>query len=832
MRDLTLIQANEMLDSFSERLAFAKQRIDELERFRFKNIFNTCDEPFLRVFSLLPSLLHYNHPDLPAYLENAPSGIASFHHHTFQCPYLADIAVEALSEPKGGPSFDGLYAMGSIGSISQTRFSDLDLWLVHSTPFNDEEKRRIEQKLSAVKQWAAELGVEISLFLMNPAEFRLQQHRADANDEHNGSAQHYFLLDEFYRSAIRLAGKRILWLHIDKQGQDYQRLIEQAVENGELNAKEWVDFGDFSSLSINEFFGASLWQLYKGISSPHKSLIKILLLESYAETYPKTDLISKKFKKLLLSTCGVSYHFDPYLAMLEQVTAYLTERNENERLLCLRRCLYLKAGRGQNSTWRQAQLQTLAEQWQWEEAEIERLNRRSEWKAKQVVAHHQMIVAQLLQSYRYLLQFARRFKLDPSIMPQDTDFLMRRLYTAFEDVPGKITLINACGRYDLFESDLTFIEVSEGMSVKAGWYMLNHAPFVAQYDSTNRFVLQNKSLIQLIAWGYFNGLITANTTVHLVNQQINLLHLRQFITDLRLSFPLNAPKLSQDDVHHPQEIRNLIVAVNLLNDPTAKREKLSRAEIEQIDPFNLGSSDQGVIGSISIIYRNMWNEVHTKHFDGNEALLKSIKFISNKIYLSAAPPQSVNVFCYSRQMCNELQQLVLNLVHRCITVKTGSIFQRVQPQVVQMAGRKWHLLFNRRQELKEIVPEIEQQALKCEEIPQEIYAFASEGFLQFFFADNSDGSFNVYVLDQQNKSECYYYCQGKKEDKIKEISRLYTENARNEGSEYGSFNFPQFYQLLNVEANVVIVPFQSKQHRDFLSKQTIKEEVCQQSVLN
>lgn len=29
-------------------------------------------------------------------------------------------------------------------------------------------------------------------------------------------------------------------------------------------------------------------------------------------------------------------------------------------------------------------------------------------------------------------------------------------------------------------------------------------------------------------------------------------------------------------------------------------------------------------------------------------------------------------------------------------------------------------------------------------------AFASEGFLQFFFEDNEDKSFNVYILDEQN----------------------------------------------------------------------------------
>lgn len=813
MKALTLNSDNfpTAFASFSEKLRFAKQRNDALEQFRIKRILTNSDETFQRVFALLPILIHTNHPDLPAYVENAPHGIFQFQYHDFQLSYL-----ERQPDEPTTCAFDGLYAMGSVGSITQTRFSDLDLWLVHSQQFSEDELSLIQLKCEAVKQWAALLGVEISLFLMNPETFHLPQYRADTTDDDNGSAQHFFLLDEFYRSAIRLAGKRILWLHIDKQGQNYQELIEQAVKNGELNAKEWVDFGDFSSLSVSEFLGASLWQLYKGIRSPHKSLIKILLLESYAETYPKTDLISKQFKKRLLSSESINYHFDPYQAMLDQVTGYLNE--DADRLLCLRRCFYLKASRGMNEINRQ-ELRELAESWGWNSAEIERLNSRTDWKVKQAAAHHQMIVGQLLQSYRRLLHFANRFEIDPSIMPQDADFLMRQLYSAFETVPGKITLINECQRYDLFEPDLTFIEVSEGMSVEAGWYMLNHSPFAA-YDSAIRYVMHDPSLIKSIAWAYFNGLITAKTQIHLVNKRIHLAKLRQFVTDLRLSFPVRPPKLVREDLNHPNEVRNLIVAINLLNDPTQDLPTLSKTEIEQLDPFNLGSSGNGVIGSISIIYRNMWNEVITQHFEGSETLLKSLKFISNKIYRSSAPPESVNVFCYSSQISNELQQFVLNVVNHCITVQTGSIFQRSQPQVVQMAGRKWQLLFNTQQELKEIVAEVEpNEPCESQAVPDEIYAFASEGFLQFFFADNADGSFNVYVLDKQNKAECYCRCQGEKTDKIREICRLYTElPSNNEAAGLGSFDFPQFYQLLPLDNRTIIVPFQSKQHRAFMEQ--------------
>ncbi|QBQ64091.1 class I adenylate cyclase [Actinobacillus indolicus] len=809
---------------FENRLSMAKKRIDCLDQFRIHSALRNHSDDFQFVFSVLPALLHYNIPDLPTYVENAPKGIFNFTLSSTQKAHLSTYF--PLVEENKSIAFDGLYVMGSIGSITQTRLSDLDLWLCHSQVFTKEEHQLLQKKLALVQKWAKQQGIDVNFYLMNPNTFKDKQYSSDVSEEHNGSAQHFFLLDEFYRSAVRLAGKRILWLHIDNGDQDYESFVQQAVISGQLNANEWIDFGDFSSLAINEYFGASLWQLYKGIESPYKSAIKILLLESYAETYPETPLISKKFKQLLLSDQAVRYHFDPYLAMLEQVTTYLENRKEFVRLDRLRSCFYIKAYYGQHDPWRKDALRELISTWNWSEKEVQCLNNSEHWKVKQAIIHQQMIVEQLLQSYRHLIQFARKFHIDPSILPQDTDILMRKLYSAFEVVPGKVSLINQNIGRNLSEDEVTFIEVSEGVSTNAGWYLINHAP-LSSYDSTKRHVQYQRTLIKAIAWAYFNRVITASTQIHLVSQSISLDKLRRFITDLRLSFPAKPPELKEEDLYHPNEIRNLIVAINLVDDPTKALPLLSKSDVAQLDLFNLGSSEKGMIGSMSIIYRNMWNEIMTQHFGGNDALLKALKFISNKIYRNSAPPQSVNVVCYSSQLRNELQSSVMNLVNRCITVQTGSIFQRQQPQTFKMAGKKWQLIFNKQNQLKDIVEDENQDGQSDSDapeiqIPKEVFDFASEGFLQFFFEDNPNGSFNVYVLDKQNKAETYSYCLGEKENKVRTISRLYTQHTVTQQQDgLGSFNFPQFYQLLKQNEQILIVPFQSKQHRDFLEKQRL-----------
>lgn len=797
--------------SFTANLAFIQQRIDCLDQHRHAQALRNHSANFQQVYRLLPTLIHYNHPDLPGYVAKAPAGIALFEPDAQQAVDLSRFfANSTLPASPATHAFDGLYAMGSIGSVTQTAASDLDLWLCHSQTFSSVQIQLIEQKLAHISQWAASLGVEIHFYLMNPQAFKQQRYHS-VNDDHNGSAQHFCLLDEFYRSVVRLAGKRILWLHIDHGKQPYESFIKRLEEKGELDISQWVDFGDFASLPIEEYFGASLWQLYKGTRKPYKSAIKILLLESYAQTYPQTPWIAKQFKQQLLNPSQVRYHFDPYLAMLEQVTNYLTHRKEFARLDRLRHCFYIKSIDNQHDSERLATLEALVAQWGWSHQQVAQLNNHKHWKIKQIAKQQQMIVEMLLQSYRNLIQFARKFHLDPSILPQDTDILMRKLYSVFEAVPGKVSLINENLTAGLSETDVTFVHVAEGKAVKAGWYLLNHAPKEVS-PSHQRHIQHQKSLVELVAWGYFNRIITAQTRLYTVGESLSQQKLRQFMTDLRLSLPALPPDAASRGASSRNEICSLMVAINLTCDPS---KQLLSEIAEKIGAMYLLSPDQKLVGSMSIIYRNRWNEVLTQHFEGQDAFRNALKFLSNKVYRRDSVRQSVNVFCYSAQFRNVLQAQVKHLVQRCITVETGKIVQpRRDPFNVSV--KKWQNIFSQSTTPFDTLANSIVAYHSAKKAPSAIYNFASEEFLQFFFEDNRNGSFNVYILDKKNELESYFGCSGSKEEKIKLVTRLYLEQAFvGLNDNVGSFNFPQFYQLLSDHGKTLIVPFQSQQHRQF-----------------
>lgn len=826
----------------------AKKQVEYLDNLRIKRALSTSSSEFQHVFQLITLFLQVNHPDLPGYVENAPEGIVDFQLSDYQQQYLAQNVPHFIPILEHNSStfipILGVYVMGSIATISQTPLSDLDTWICHREDLSPQEKQMLNQKANLLEDWAKQFGVDIHCYLMDQQRFRSFRYADPLTAENCGSAQYMLLLDEFYRSAIRLAGKPLLWLHLlVEQEENYEQEVERLVQGKIINPQEWVDFGGLGALSENEYFGASLWQLYKGIDAPYKSVIKILLLETYSADYPNTHLIAREFKQQLLTgNLTPSHQFDAYLAMLERATEYLTKQKEFKRLGFVQRSVYLKATEGidwnnpQNQhNWRLQYLAQLTEKWGWSRELVQELNQRPHWKIKYVKKAHSSLIKFLMLSYRHLVAFAREQHLKSSIMPQDIAILTRKLYTAFEELPGKITLLNRQIAADLSEKDLLFFEVSNSKHFENGWYVVNLAPNLKGLQQ-KRYTEHSSSLNKLVAWAYFNGLLTVNTDLHIISPNVSLNTLRDFVTDLRLSFPAKIHSASNESLAHSCKIHSLVIAINLTNDPT-KQLKQSKSHINANDLFSFGPKEESLVGSIDITYRNFWSEVRTLHFEGENAILLALKVLSNKIHRSGPSPKSVQVFCYSEHYRSTLREMVSALIQRCINIQLGTSLPP-QNNLLRVAGKNWQFFFEERGiSLQEIGTDITKQTSNSEDIiptiktslkekksihqetdrtyPKEMDSFASEGFLQFFFEDNTDGSFNVYLLDESNHIEIYRNCDGVKEQKINEINRIYQSSGlEDKGNPYKivqrNFNYPQFYQLLNNENGTKIVPFYSQ----------------------
>ena len=364
-----------------------KQRLDAINQLRVDRALAAMKPAFQRVYSLLPTLLHHHHPLMPGYLNgNVPHGICLYTPDETQQDYLNDL------EDKWGSPFDkpasgelpitGVYSMGSTSSIGQSCSSDLDIWVCHQSWLDNEERTRLQQKCSLLEKWAASMGVEVSFFLIDENRFRHNE-SGSLGGEDCGSTQHILLLDEFYRTAVRLAGKRILWNMVPGEEEaHYDEYVLSLYAQGALTPNEWLDLGGLSSLSAEEYFGASLWQLYKSIDSPYKAVLKTLLLEAYSWEYPNTQLLATDIKHRLHQGEIVSFGLDAYCMMLERVTRYLTDINDTTRLDLARRCFYLKVCEKLSLAkacvgWRREILSQLVSEWGWSEERLAMLDNRA-----------------------------------------------------------------------------------------------------------------------------------------------------------------------------------------------------------------------------------------------------------------------------------------------------------------------------------------------------------------------------------------------------------------------------------------------------------------------
>lgn len=819
------------------------QRVDNLNRQRTERALALMDLQGQRVFQLIPALLHYNHPLIPGYLDqHVPYGIHCFELNKIQQQLVEDTEL-ALGQPLHSakqPMILGLYTMGSTSSIGQSSSSDLDIWVCVSAEMDCDARDRLSKKCLLITDWAKSQGVEANFFIMDEQRFR-HNHSDKMTGENCGSSQHLLLLDEFYRSAVRLAGKRLLWQIIPPEMEEcYDEYVERLCANQWIDCSEWIDFGRMKRIPAEEYFGANLWQLYKSIDSPYKSVLKATLLEAYSWEYPQTQLLSIDAKRRFFAHEPDLYGMDAYYLMLKKVTRYLLQIGDHARLDLVRRCFYLKTHeklsrepRVDSVAWRREALGHMIQEWDWSETVLSELDNRRHWKVEQVKVVHHALLDALMLSYRNLIQFARRHDITSAISPQDISILARKLYAAFEVLPGKVTLLNPQISPDLHEADLTFIEVSAGGANPPGWYLYKQPP-VAQRMFGQRYLEHNEYLSKLVAWAFFNGLITESTHLHSVvrNAHLDIDKFYQMTSDLRNTFSLHKYRPTMMALASPCEISQLAMFINFENDPTLQLAgKLSKVDLKNLDIFSFGCEQQCLVGSVDLVYRNSWQEVRTLHFTGETAILDALKTVLGKMHQDALPPESVDVFCYSKNLRGVMRNLIYQLLAECIDLRLKPIEQEKRRRFKALRiGKKMYGLFFERRGVSVQCLENSVDFYRCistnklqgspllmldreqdYQLPDVVDGFASEGLVQFFFEDTDKG-FNIYVLDEANRIEVYHQFSGEKDEMIASVNSFFT-SVRDDNqiaSKLINFNLPQYYQIIHPEqGETYVVPYRN-----------------------
>ncbi len=341
--------ASKVLLAWSRELALLRreERMQTHNRSRLARAFSTMERSKQVFLRILPHMLKTDVFERKFDLKGVPTcDVWGF------TPGLTSLELAKQFFPDHQPTkskaevrITAVYAMGSLGTVAQTASSDLDCWVCYEGDISLNAETGLKRKLDALGLWAeSEFGLEAHFFPMRMDDVR-DNRFASGDEESSGSAQALLLKEEFYRTALRLAGKHLAWW-VTPAGADkktYDACIQSTRRYPLAGRPRMADFGHLSPVPADEYFGGSLWQMVKAVHSPFKSVLKLGLLETYAD--PKAShlpLCARIKQNLFLNRRGVQ-RTDPYAALFTILRAYYQQHGDDEAARLLTESFMFKA---------------------------------------------------------------------------------------------------------------------------------------------------------------------------------------------------------------------------------------------------------------------------------------------------------------------------------------------------------------------------------------------------------------------------------------------------------------------------------------------------------
>lgn len=166
------------------------------------------------MLNLLPLFFHVNHPLLPGYVSGGtPAGLSNYEPDTPTLSEAQRLTRSFSTRParQCAAAYPRPVPDGSLGTLAQADQSDMDVWVCHAPDLGENELAELRKKCLLLEAWAASQGAEAHFFLIDPSRFVRGDRDTQLSSDDCGTTQHYLLLDEFYRTAIWLAGRTPLW---------------------------------------------------------------------------------------------------------------------------------------------------------------------------------------------------------------------------------------------------------------------------------------------------------------------------------------------------------------------------------------------------------------------------------------------------------------------------------------------------------------------------------------------------------------------------------------------------------------------------------------------
>lgn len=715
---MTLVNESEINFEGIDRkqLSKIKQHYTQLNQVRYQRTLDVLSERQQQFLALLPLLFHVNHPMLPGYISHlTPSGVQGY------APSKDDIRTAKTIARSFNyqrdlvdktDAIEALFMMGSLGTIAQADNSDIDVWVCHSENITRVALAELQEKCNSLTRWAADnIHIEAHFFLMEANKFR-QGQQALLSSEASGTAQHFLLLDEFYRTAVWLAGRLPLWWFVPvEQEKNYTGYTKNLLDKRFLRAADYIDFGGIPEIPVNEFVGAGIWQLYKGIDSPYKSVLKLLLLEAYASEHYKEPLALSLKRKIYLALNNTQAlnadEVDAYVLVYERLQDYLLSQNQPMRLELVRRCFYFKSGKYLSRTsrnaakaWQRVLLEKMVSHWNWDHRQLTMLDNRAYWKSPHVLAERNLLANELSQGYRLLVDMNKNNLGEAAISGNELLILGRKLHAAFERKAGKIDWINPNISQDLSEPALCFVQTQDVGAILWQVYRGSQQDLSLRNQASEP-IKRSRNFMELLLWCYGNGIFVAGTKLDIIplSASVQSFSLQPSQRQQLLNVIQQWLPLPVENIEHEQFVQNaqptkILMLFNVGVEPQADLHKKGMQMLSsQRDAFGYSGMKENLVISADIVQLNSWGELVCRHFD-SDALVNCLLH-----YLRAIPPgkntrlPELTIRCLSLGQGATIEQRVLELWRAVITCFYSGTRARNTRFIFEMADEYFLLQF-------------------------------------------------------------------------------------------------------------------------------------------
>ncbi|MBR9729605.1 class I adenylate cyclase [Shewanella intestini] len=792
---------------------------EKLNETRLTRVHQVLSTEQSALFGTVAILFQYNLHYLPGFHHaDTPAGIALYQptttEHSLYQQFSWPIPIHKMTD---NWAFEGIYAMGSTASFGQNPKSDVDIWLVHHQDLTTDQLNAIEQKSQLITQWFASVGFEVNFYLIHPKQFIETNYLSEQHSlgiEHSGSSQHWLLLEEFYRSHIRLAGKTVAWWP--------QACLTESSSNV-------LFLGDISALPASEYFGASLWQLYKSLQKPHKALLKVLLLETYTAQYPHNNLITQQIWQACLDD-DFSASNDAYLFLYQRIENYLVTKRDVRRLEIVRRCFYLKCGirlsdvNDNSSDWRTQTMRELVERWTWPDSLLLTLDNSPQWHSGQLKWFNQQLNELLLTSYRTLLKFASKHELSDTMRVEELGLLARKLHGYFSDDEHQLVSLNPLWSRQIAESQLTVIHSRKNKQ----FYL--YREWAGKHRLIGESALANAdNVCALMAWAAMNKIATAQTLWHELDRSKKRAQKLNGLSQQLVNLMAQKSPVSKRDLCQPCFFKKVIVVANLQHDPTVKwRGQEVMLDYMNATPLSLGVKQKNMLGDINIICLNSWGEWQSHQFNNDCGLLDAISYLAFGIK-NAHHKIDISVISCSAKLNNHLEVQLKQVLVDCqsLVFQIGVTNTLMYP--LQLGCDRFGLYFNSRgmvyKKLEsqpftkfKLVPQPQPQRMQSvllsrpdlgddpfSSMPSVILQFITAGAQQYFLRQRAQ-TLDVFLVDEQNQLTHTEHQDVTMTQLVAQKSREYVFQAETITDKH-YFNMPQFFHLKRRKGELCVVPF-------------------------